>query len=351
MTGLELPPMITGPAAWIWADADASDSWKVNLSPAEVAEIDTATASLLAAEADIAALTKADFPLSTLAPLIEAWSGELLHGCGFLRVRGLAAGPDDVRRAALIFYGLGLHLGSPRSQNGKGHVLGHVCNLGLSTDDPNVRIYQTTERQNYHTDSCDVAGLMCLKPAKRGGQSALVSSMSLYNEMRENRPDLLAELMKPMYVDRRGEVTADGLPYYQQPVFSWHDGYLSALYAPHYIRTASRLDGVPDLTARQVEALDYFDALADDPRLNIQFTLDAGDILFVHNHTVLHDRMAFEDWGPGEGRRHLLRLWLAIPGARPLPDHYKHRFGATTIGERGGIVVPGVRLNAPLEPV
>ena len=103
-------------------------------------------------------------------------------------------------------------MGVPRSQNGKGHVLGHVCDLGLSSDDPNVRIYQTTERQNYHTDSCDVAGLMCLKPAMQGGESGLVSSMAIYNEMHKSCPELLAELLEPMYVDRRGEVTADGLP-------------------------------------------------------------------------------------------------------------------------------------------
>ena len=261
------------------------------------------------------------------------------------------AGPNNIRQAAAIFYGLGLHMGVPRSQNGKGHVLGHVCNLGLSSDDPNVRIYQTTERQNYHTDSCDVAGLMCLKPAKRGGESGLVSSMAIYNEMRAQCPDLLVELLKPMYVDRRGEVTVDGLPYYQQPVYSWHEGYLSALYAPHYIRSAPRLAGVPALTRKQIVALDTFDALADDPRFNITFNLEAGDILFVHNHTVMHDRLAYEDWGPGQGRRHLLRLWLALPGARPLPNHYKYRFGSVTVGDRGGIRVPGNALNAPLEPV
>ena len=175
--------------------------------------------------------------------------------------------------------------------------------------------------------------------------------MAIYNEMRTECPDLLAELLKPFYVDRRGEVTADGLLYYQQPVFSWHEGQLSALYAPHYIRSAPHLVGVPPLTGNQIAALDALDALADDPQFYIIFNLEAGDILFVYNHTVLHDRMAYEDWGAGEGRRHLLRLWLAVPGARPLPDYYKHRFGSVSIGDRGGIRVPGNALNAPLEAI
>ena len=119
----------------------------------------------------------------------------------------------------------------------------------------------------------------------------------------------------------------------------------------YYLRSAQRLDGVPPLSDAQNEALDMFDALADDPALNLEFALAPGDLLFVHNHTVLHDRTAYEEWEDPARRRHLLRLWLAIPGARPLPDTYAQRYGSTTIGDRGGIVVPGVKNNAPLEPV
>ena len=73
---------------------------------------------------------------------------------------------------------------------------------------------------------------------------------------------------------------------------------------------------------------------------------------FVHNHTMLHDRTGFEDWDDPERRRHLLRLWLAVPGARPLPAVFAQRYGKVDIGDRGGIIVPGtVSLNAPLEAV
>jgi len=348
---IDLPPSIGGPSAWIGEEMRGRDDWIVRLTSAQVAEVEAAAAPLVAAETDIAAVREGDFPLPTLTPLIAEWIDELLLGRGFLVIRGLPAHADDIRRAATMYYGIGTHMGSARSQNGKGHLLGHVCDLGLSTTDPSVRIYQTTERQNYHTDSCDVVGLMCLRGAKSGGESALVSSMAIYNEMRETRPDLLAELMQPLATDRRGEITADGRPFYAIPVYNWHEGHLSAIYAPHYIRSAPMLDGVPPLTDAQTEALDLFDALADDPRLNIEFALEPGDLLFVHNHTILHDRTAYEDWGQGRGRRHLLRLWLAIPGARPLPEVYKQRYGTIANGDRGGVIVPGSILNAPLEPV
>jgi hypothetical protein len=62
----------------------------------------------------------------------------------------------------------------------------------------------------------------------------------------------------------------------------------------------------------------------------------------------LHDRTGFEDWPEPERRRHLLRLWLAADAARPLPDVFAQRYGSTKIGSRGGIIVQGTRLQAPL---
>jgi hypothetical protein len=102
------------------------------------------------------------------------------------------------------------------------------------------------------------------------------------------------------------------------------------------------------LTAAHREALDLFDALADDPALNMTMEFKPGDVQFVHNHTLLHDRTAFEDWPEPERRRHLLRLWLAAYDARPLPAVFAQRYGSVTVGDRGGVVVAGMRLQAPL---
>ncbi len=134
---------------------------------------------------------------------------EVLNGRGFLLMRGLPVERWSMREAATAYFGLGAHLGSARSQNAKGHVLGHVQDLGLDAHDPNVRIYQTSARQTFHTNSCDIVALLCLKTARSGGLSALVSSTTIFNEMRRRRPDLLALLFEPIATDRRGEV-ADG---------------------------------------------------------------------------------------------------------------------------------------------
>src|SRR5262249_5007428 len=104
--------------------------------------------------------------------------------------------------------------------------------------------------------------------------------------------------------------------------------------------------GVPPLTLEQVEALDLFDQLANDSALHLQMELQTGDVQLVHNHALLHDRTAFEDWPEPERKRHLLRLWLAPENARPLPPVFAERYGSVIPGQRGGIMVPGMRYTS-----
>src|SRR5690606_36199730 len=134
-----------------------------------------------------------------------------------------------------------------------------------------------------------------------------------FNEMRRRRPDLLRLLFQPIATDRRGEVPVGMKPYFEIPVFSWHQNYLTAIYQRQYINSAQRFPDAPRLTPQHVEALDMFDALADDPALNLHMEFQPGDVQLVHNHTLLHDRTAFVDWPEPEKKRHLLRLWLAAP--------------------------------------
>lgn len=344
--------LVEGASAWIGAElARHPESWTYRLSPAEIAEIESASAAVRERELDIAAITRDDFPLPTLGPALDRLRDEVLNGRGFVLISGLPVEDRPIAESATAYWGIGTYFGNARSQNAKGHVLGHVRDLGLSSTDPRVRIYQTTERQNFHTDSCDIVALLCLKTAKQGGLSSLTSSMSVYNAMAARRPDLLRRLLIPFATDRRGEVPEGKLPWFDIPVFNHYQGYLSAIYAPHYVRSSQRFPEARRLTAEDLEALEMFDRLAEDPTLRLDMAFRPGDMQFVHNHTTLHDRTAFEDWPEPERKRHLLRLWLAAPGARPLPPAYAERYGSVTVGDRGGIVCKDTRLHAPLEPV
>jgi len=344
----DLPPLQTGAAVWRGPEMAARGDWIEALSPAEVAEIEAAASPLAAREADIAALAVQDFPLPTLAPRLAGIRADVLRGRGFALLRGLPVQRWPLRLSATAFFGIGLHLGTAVSQNAQGHVLGHVRDLGLQSGDPRVRIYQTAERQTFHTDSCDIVGLLCLQTAQCGGDSALVSSGALWNAMRLRRPDLARLLLEPVATDRRGEVPAGELPFFTIPVFNPYRGHLSVIYQRQYIDSAQRFEQAPRLTPAHVEALDLFDQLANDPALHFLMTLQPGDIQLVHNHALLHDRTVFTDGPEPERHRHLLRLWLAPDDARPLPAVFAQRYGSVLPGARGGVPPAGGQLVAAL---
>ena len=342
MSPVPLPPEQNTPAAWYGPEMAARNDWIVPLAPADFDEIRHALQVWRARpDAGPAPLAPADFPLPRLGARLLEVRRELLDGRGFVLLKGMPVFEWSREDCAMAFIGLGAHLGRARSQNAAGHLLGHVRDVGLASTDPSVRIYQTPERQTFHTDSCDVVGLLCLREARAGGDSLLVSSTTLFNEMRRQRPDLAALLFEPVATDRRGEVPVGMKPWFEIPVLNWHEGFLTALYQRQYVDSAQRFEQAPRVTPQQIEALDLFDTLANDPALHLTMRLAPGDMQFVHNHTMLHDRTGFEDWPDPDRRRHLLRLWLAVPGARPLPEVFRQRYGSIEIGDRGGIVVPG----------
>jgi len=342
-----LPRHVDDASAWRGAEMAARTDWIDTLTGPELDELGAASEPWMDESADLAALTRAHFVLPRLGPRLALALQELLQGRGFVLWRGLPVQRWGRRRSAIAFYGLGAHLGRARSQNAQGHVLGHVRDMGLSSGDPNVRIYQTRERQTFHTDSADLVGLLCLQTARRGGLSALVSSATLYNEMRAQREDLAATLFGPLATDRRGEVPPGAKPCFEIPVFNWHAGRLSAIYQRQYIDSAQRFADAPRLSPAQIEALDLLDTLTDHPALHFTMALQPGDLQFVHNHALLHDRTAFEDWPEPSRRRHLLRLWLAPAEARPLPEVFAQRYGSVTPGDRGGVPSADGRLRVP----
>ena len=346
-----MPPLIEGPSAWAGRELRGRESdWVIRLTPTHRAEIDAAIRGFRSAGSSLATIAADQFPLPTLGAVLRAVLDELLEGRGFVLLRGFEVARYPREAQAVAFMGLGSHLGVPRSQNAKGHLLGHVKDLGLDVTDPNVRYYQTHRKLEYHTDSCDIVGLLCLKTAKAGGESFIVSSMTLYNEVRRRRPDLLPALFQPYPTDRRGEVPEGMQPWFDMPIFHWYADRLSCIYVRQYIESAQRhFPQAARLTPQQVEAMDLLDALSNDPDLHLSMAFEPGDMQFLHNHVILHSRNDFENWPEPERHRHLLRLWLAPARGRALPEVFAPRYGSVTPGARGGIVVRGTRPTVPME--
>lgn len=342
-------PTFENAHAWTGPAMARRTDWIHAFSADEVAEIDAAVSRLDAAGTDIRQITQSMFPLPRLGGVLQAVKREILHGRGFHLFRGLPVQRYTPRQSAIAYWGLGQHLGEALSQNGKGHLLGHVANLGLDYADPEVRGYQTSARLPYHSDLADVVALLCLRTPKAGGLSSIVSSTTLWNELVRRRPEHARTLLKPFHYTRWGEIPAGKTAYESIPVFARWRGEIFANYVRSAIVKAQKLPGVPRLTQPQVEALDFLDSLCADPALHLDMDFRPGDVQLLSNHFILHSRTAYEDWERPEQRRHLLRLWLACPGGPDLPPFMYERFGVTANGRPDGIRVPGVELVAPIE--
>ena len=344
------PGLLHGPAAWYGAELARNDDWVLRLSDEDVREIDRAIQTFRASGAVLSDIRPAYFPLPTLGLKLTGVLHELLEGRGFVLMRGLPVARYTREEAAIAYMGIGSYFGRPRSQNAQGHLLGHVKDLGVDVTDPNVRYYQTRRKLEYHTDSVDLVGLLCLKTAKRGGESFIVSSVTCYNEMKKRAPELLPRLFEPFPTDRRGEVPPGMLPWFDMPIFQWHEGRLTAIYVRQYIESAQRnFPEAKRLSAEQRQALDMLDDITNDPAVHLAMAFTPGDMQFLHNHQILHSRSDFENWPEPERHRHLLRLWLCPQQGRALPEVFAPRYGSVTPGNRGGIVVAGTRPNVPLD--
>jgi hypothetical protein len=330
--------------------APRSDEWAYRLDAAAVAELDAAVADVENRGLDILDIQRDDFVLPTLGSLLQRIQDDLQNGRGFALLRGIRVERYAIRQAAIAFFGIGAHLGEAVSQNARGHALGHVYDLGFDPSLPTARGYQSARKLNFHTDPTDVVALMCLRKARAGGLSRIVSSGAVFNAMLAVRPDLVKTLTQTIYRDRRGEIPQGCKPWYCLPVFNFRNGRLLTNYVRSTIDKAQRFEEVPRLTDRQLEAFALIEAMAADPALYLDMDFEPGDIQFLNNHLIMHSRSDYEDFPEPERRRHLLRLWLACDAGPPLPDQYFEFMGKTASGRPNGYQLGDVPLTAPLTP-
>jgi hypothetical protein len=322
--------IITGPGAWIGSQIQEDDSWIRRIDARAVDEIEAALAHVKRTGAAIP-FGRDAFPLPRLAAELDAMLDEIENGRGFVLVRGIPRARYTDQECELIYWGLGVHLGTPVSQNRRGHLLGHVRDEGRVIADPNARAYQTSQRMDFHTDMLpvDVLGLFCLRTAKSGGASKLVSALTIHNVLCEERPDLLDALYGSFHVDWRGEEPQGEQPWFTIPMFSARDGKVTTrICSLPYYDSAARFGEQYRPTALQHEALEKVQEIANRPEFMLTMEFQEGDIQLINNHTMMHAREAYEDYDEPGRERHLLRMWIAVPDERrrPLADALSERY-------------------------
>ena len=224
---------IDGPGAWQRSDLEADRSWIHTLQPAWLEEIDAAIAGLRARGAELTSLRREDFGFTTFGPFLRRFIHADVAERGVGLLRGLPRERYSDDELGMLFWGMGLHMGIGVSQNADGDRLGHVCSRELDYDALNVRGYQTSHALSFHCDPSDVVGLLCLRQAPEGGESALVSGLAVYNTVLAEHPEYLPRLYQGFVYDRRGEEAFYQSPVSEPvPVFAHVDGELSMRYDP-----------------------------------------------------------------------------------------------------------------------
>ncbi|KAL4756378.1 TauD/TfdA family dioxygenase [Aspergillus foveolatus] len=359
----EFPKQMTGPTVWDAAEyRDSPERWTHSFTDEENAEISAAADRFIDSGTPLTGITRTLFPLPVLSARLDALREDLLNGKGFFRFRNLPVRQWGLHKAAVAYMGLGTYLGYFVSQNGRGHVLGHVKDLG---EDPTqtfrVRIYRTNARQFFHTDAGDLVGLLCIAKSLSGGESDIVSTHSVYNKLQREHPDVVRTLAEPnWYFDRKGEVSEGQLPWYRGAVFWLETGPSPRVYGkfdPNNATSLARFNSGPDaqippLSDKQKYAMEVLERTCKE--LSLHMILEPGDIQFLHNPHVFHARTAYTDYPPGSvdedgnprPQRHLMRLWLAVPQSE---GGWKIPFADADNKKRGGIQVGDQPPKCPID--
>jgi hypothetical protein len=325
------------PAAWTAATLDPR--WCRTLSGDEVAELDTALQAfkLASPQLDPAAMTAASFPLPGLATGIASLRSQLVDGPGVAAFEGFPVDRYRVDELRAIWWGLARAIGTPVSQSHRGDLIGDVRDLGTGIAGRTGRGYTSNAELNFHADAADVSGLFFLRIARHGGETRIASALATHDAIAARRPDLLAELYRPLPWSWQGNEPLGERGWYEMPVFGRSGDDLACAYVRTNILLAHRNTGAPELTAAQREAVQMVADVAAEPGMWVERRFGPGAMLFVNNHTVLHLRTAFVDWDEPASKRHLLRVWLSPPNSRPLPGSFAPFFGDVGAGAvRGG---------------
>jgi len=295
---------------WLGSELQDGSEWIHELDGAQRAELAAAARELRGRPLESVRADSSALPV--LGPVLAGWRRELERGRGFVLVRGVPRDGLDADDLARLYWLMGSHLGQPVAQNAAGEKLCHVRDTGADPRDPATRLYATSAEQDFHTDGADIIGLLCLQPSKSGGLSRIVSSVAVHDEIVRRRPDLAPLLYQDWPFALHGYAAA-GLPdHFRHPICRVQDGRLSTFYIGWYIRRAASLPGVT-LSAQQLELLELFEAVANQPGRYLDMSFQPGDIQWLKNAAILHKRTAYEDFVEPERKRHLLRLWLSAP--------------------------------------
>ena len=312
--------VIEHPSAWKASDFRGKDDYAIDLAPHHIKALGKALEQIREQGLDVESITKSAFPLPDIQDLIARVFHELMHGRGFLILRGWPIDDYSLEDIGLMYYGFGTYFGKAASQSVIGDRLGYV--MDYSHVDPYERAYRNRYELALHTDLNDLIGMLSIRTSATGGESQYASGIAIHNEIFATRPDLLPPLYEGFYYHRRGEEGPGEPPVtpHKIPIFSTSDGVLSCRYVDSYMPTAAKELGI-EMSPSLCEAIAYFEEIAAREEFRLDFLVEPGEMTFSNNLVTLHGRNAFKDDVSDLDRRRLfLRLWLDVAPSEARPQ-------------------------------
>jgi hypothetical protein len=313
---------LDSPACWTGhALQSAPEEWLMQVTDDDAEEVARATRTALDRELRIDQISPRTFELPRFGPKLKRLGRNIADGRGCVLLRGLGS-DRTTEEARTAFFGISTYLGIPLGQSRANDILGDVRNE-TSVVDRNTRGYKAGDALAYHTDGVDIVGLYCVRPAKSGGVSKVVSGTMVHNIVMEERPDLLAVLYdEPCFYSLQSDAPEGQLSYYWFRSFSWYRGMFWTRWLPKELLTfQDDMPELPRMSSQLREALEFTAAVANREELALDMDFQTGDIQYLNDAVIWHSRTPYVDEQELHFRRHLLRVWLNSFEPRPAaPD-------------------------------
>jgi hypothetical protein len=311
---------IAGPSAWRRGDIRSED-YRVELSGACLDEIRRVADEIRAYPLPTILRTPEEYDLRHCRAAMAQVRQILKQGVRFAVVDRLPLDELSTDEATTIYWLLSSMVARPVAQKLDGTMIYDVHDTGAQAlPGSGIRPDKTNIEIRFHIDNAynaappEIVGLLCLRPAKSGGVSRVLSFHTVHNMLLEHHREYLPRLYRPFWFDRQREFSPGEPEIFSAPIFE-NGGELRARFSVHQINGGYALKGEPidnEGAAALAATLDIF----EDPEVSIDFDFAPGEIQFVDNRTLGHSRTEFEDHPEPERRRHLVRLWLRDHGRR-----------------------------------
>jgi len=284
-----------------------------------IAELDSAAAEIEANPLAIEALHPRHFEMTACQAAMARVREQIDNGIGFAIIDRLPVERLETEPAKKLYWLLMSMIDRPVAQKWDGTMVYDVTDTGKkSRPGSGVRSSKTNGGQSYHTDNAfnlppDFVALFCLRTARKGGVSGLVSLETVHNLMLAECPEVLPRLYQPFHFDRQMEHAPDDARLSFKPVFESDGARVYANFSPRLIEHAYEMNNKEmDATAR--DAINALMRIPERAGLGKSFAFERGQIQIVNNRRLGHRRTAFRDWDEPKRRRHLVRIWLRKTG-------------------------------------